>query len=100
MEIIAIPVAVRLGSGWWRGVAGGGCIQGHPLAIFLQLDAHLLDLCAEASIFMVCGFGSFLEVFDLGLQVLQVTFFALTESSLSGSVLGLAFLERSTLVLH
>ena len=48
---------------------------------------------------MICSLGSLFEVIYFGLQILQVTFFALTESSLSSSVLRLAFLGGNTLVL-
>lgn len=47
---------------------------------------------------MICGLGSFLEIVDFGLQILQVTFFALTESSLGSSVLRLALLAGNMLV--
>ena len=48
---------------------------------------------------MVCSLGSFLEFFDFGLQILQVAFFSLTESSLGSSVLRLTLLEGSISVL-
>ena len=48
---------------------------------------------------MICSLGSFLEIFDFSLQILQMTFFALTERSLGSSVLRLALLRGIMLVL-
>ena len=48
---------------------------------------------------MIRSLGSFLEIFDFGLEILQMTFFALTERSLSSSILRLALLRNIMLVL-
>ena len=49
---------------------------------------------------MIGSLGSFLEIIDFGLQILEVTFFALTESSLGSSILRFAFLGGNALTLE
>ena len=65
---------------------------GHSLLVLAKFVLQTLNLCTKDTILMLILFLGFAKDFYLGLKVFQVLLFAFSESTLSSSVLSLAFL--------
>ena len=67
---------------------------GPPVIRFLaQLNLKALHLSPEETVLVVSSIGSFFQLSDLGLEILEMLFLAFAEGSLRSAVLGLAFLR-------
>lgn len=90
VEVIDGGTAKGLGAGLRGRLGGDKC---HPLLVVVELSSDALNLSTEHAVLMVGGFGSLLQLLDLGLKVLEVLLLPLSESTLGSAILSLALLQ-------
>lgn len=77
----------------------GICHDGYSLLVLFEFSGHGVNLGTQQSILIVDGIGSLLKFLDLGFKVFEVLLLPLSECTLSGSILGLAFLYKVLVIL-
>lgn len=70
----------------------GICHQGDSRLVLIEFGCHPINLGTQPAVLVVGGLGCLLQLFDLGLEVLEMPLLALSESTLCRSVLSLALL--------